>query len=304
MLNVESFVYGYFDEVKIYGNPPTDYNVDCPFCQDGKFHMNISMSKQVVHCWKCGYSGSWIKLVMDVTRQNYHQALGELYDQPKAKDFQRVLGGYMGVKDGIVNTIPDRCLPKDFRSLAGCTDGEAIPFHTYLRKRGVMENDWIRYNLGFAPKTVPGRVIIPIEREYWQGRAIHNWMEPKYLNPKTPARDMLFNPAALERYEEVVICEGAFSAMAVGANAVALIGKQPTQEKVVRLLASQVRSFIIALEPFAFGTMQIVADALHRDGRIVTIWKYDRGDPADPDGSFTEIQYNFKSKMQLLLGKS
>jgi hypothetical protein len=103
-------------------------------------------------------------------------------------------------------------------------------------------------------------------------------------------------------YDEVVICEGAISAMAVGYNAIALIGKEIPDEKLQRLINSSVSTFIIALEKNAWRTIQKLADALHAAGKKVIIWKFTVGDPADPVNDFIEMEYNMKNRIMLSLG--
>jgi hypothetical protein len=190
-------------------------------------------------------------------------------------------------------------LPKDFQLLSMAKSPLATRARRYLRTRGMGGTVWKRHNLGISD-SVGYRVIIPIEKGYWQARRLFSWLEPKYLNPSEPATDILFNAPALEMYDEVVVCEGFFSAIAVGDNAIALIGKEPTKEKMARLISSNASSFIIALEAGAFLSMGKLADALRRAGKQVTIWKYETGDPAD-NNNYEEIPYNLKAKVSMLL---
>jgi hypothetical protein len=240
---------------------------------------------------------------MDSTGLNYYQALGELYHPAKIrsdlkdsveKKLLQLDTGKIIIKYG---------LPEDYTPLSVAEYKD--PLYTrcvgYLRKRGFSPGAWFHYNLGYA-HSIGYRVIIPIEYGYWQGRRIFKWDEPKYLNPDIPSREVLFNSRALNEYNEVVICEGAFSAMAVGYNAIALISKEATKEKMDRLLKSQIESFIIALEPGAYSSMSKLAERLHRNGCKVVLWKYSTGDPADPDGQFEVVEYGLKSKLLFSLG--
>lgn len=307
MLDIEHFLTTHFEDVGTYGNPPTDYKVDCPFCEerigtyDTKGHMNVSMDKQAVHCFRCGYSKSWIGLVMDMTGLPYFRAIGVLYSVPHMTEFESALRSVSKEVDQVIQPLAE--LPKGFKPLAYTRDEVTKPFRMYLRKRGFSEDIWKRYNLGSA-SGVPGRIIIPIEDGYWQGRTIYRWMNPKYMNPKVDARAVIFNSLALSTYNEAVICEGAFSAMAVGLNAVALIGKEPTKEKLQRLVDSNVSKYIIALEPNAFGTMEKLADTLQGEGKEVTIWNFLKGDPAEKDAEYDSLEYGFRAKVLLRMQKS
>lgn len=297
MLDIESFVLRHFDDMQYYGNPPTDYQVNCPFCSnDVHRHLHISMKKRVAHCFKCGYSSSWVGLIMDVTGLPYHLALGELYQRSSMTEFDL---DALFEKEVELVKHRDISLPEDFVPLVECSR-EGYAYKEYMNKRGFNSKFWRRYNIGMA-LSVPNRVIIPIEGDYWQGRAIYKWMSPKYMNPKEDSSEYLFNSIALDTYKEIVICEGAFSAMAVGTNAIALIGKECPQIKLGRLINASVDHYIVALEPGAFPTMYKMMDALIAAGKMVTVWDYNYGDPADPRGSFAEFPYDIKHKVSMML---
>ena len=301
MLSIEEWVGREFTDYRYYNNPPTDIRVDCPFCGDDyKQHLHISIDKQAVHCFRCGYSSSWVGLVMDVTGLPYHLALGELYVTPKIRG---------DIKDEVIARLTrwgqddvylkQFTLPRDFKLLQHAKNKVAKAAKKYLIGRGFGSWYWKRYRLGVA-LTQGLRVIIPIERDYWQARTIYLWDAPKYINPKDKAGDVIFNSSALELYDQVVICEGAFSAMAIGENAVALIGKEPTRSKIKRLMATDVEKYIIALEPNAYDTMRKLADALSRSDKQVEIWAYDDGDPATGD-SYDVLEYDLKTILSLAL---
>ena len=304
MLSIEEWVGREFRDYSEYGNPITDLRVDCPFCGDDyKQHLHISINKQAVHCFRCGHSSSWIGLVMDVTGLPYHLALGELYVTPRIRG---------DIKDEVITRLTrwgqddaylkQFTLPRDFKLLQHARNKVAGAARKYLMGRGFGSWHWKRYRLG-AALTQGLRVVIPIERDYWQARAVYDWITPKYINPKAEARDVIFNSSALELYDTVVICEGAFSAMAVGENAVALIGKEPTRNKIERLMATDVEKYIIALEPDAYGTMRKLADALDRSDKQLEIWAYDVGDPATDD-SYDVLNYDLKTRLSLAMQAS
>jgi hypothetical protein len=304
MLDITGFVYRQFEPVSTYGSPAEDFRVLCPFCgryghsEDIKGHLHIGIYKQAVHCFRCGYSNGWVGFVMDAMGCNYSQALGELYHNPSMADFNRVMKGITEPEEVQQYAVQ---LPADFQLLTEANLKETRPFRKYLINRGFKEPIWSRYGLGIA-ESVPGRIIIPIEFDYWQVRSIYKWVTPKYTNPKSPSSIAIFNSAALEKYDEVAICEGAFSAMAIGENAIALVGKESPKEKLDRIIQSSPSTFILALEPEAFGTMHKLADALLGVGKRVILWKYDFGDPAEKGATFQEIEYSFKSKLALMLG--
>lgn len=308
MYDIEGYITRNFEDYKYYGNPVSDISICCPFCvdrgagdPDTKFHLNVHLDadKQVVHCFRCGYSASWIQFIITYSGVTYWQAIGELYVTPRVRSD---LSEHIKEKftQPIISTSSKSTLPYDFRLLEVSDKTRlAKVAKNYLRRRGFGKAVWKRYSLGIAD-SIGYRVIIPIEDGYWQARALYSYITPKYINPVTEARGVLFNSRALEIYAEVVICEGFFSAISVGDNAIALIGKEPTTEKIRRLVKSSCDVYIIALEANAFNTMQRLADALSRAGKRVSFWVYETGDPADSVPS-SKVSYDLKTKLSMLL---
>jgi hypothetical protein len=309
MFEITTFLYAQFDDIETYGNPATDYKVNCPFCgirsgkDDTKHKLHVGMEKEVVHCFRCGYKAGWIRFVQDVTGCGYHQAIGELYKPPKIREKSFTSET---AKLSVVSADAHRPtvgMPEDFVPL--CEKHAENSNHTlcrkYMRKRGFSKWYWQRYSLG-SSLLVPMRVIIPIEEGYYQARSVVSWQEPKYINPKVEARHFIFNSPALEMYDEVIICEGAFSAMAVGENAIALIAKEYPKEKLQRLLFSSASKFIVALDFGAEDKAVGLADYLMRAGKEVHVWDFkNEKDPAD-GGKYESIDYDgFAAKMRLLM---
>lgn len=299
MFDIEKFLLRQYDVI----DGQSDWRVDCPFCydrvgsEDINKHLYISKHRHVVHCFKCDYKANWIGFVMEVTGLTYWHVVGELYQSARIKDWDSI-----AIEDDIVETsYQELHLPDDFINLRGDRSVTAGMCRRYLKNRGFGVKYIHKYNLGSAASQ-PFRVIIPIEDGYWQGRSIVKWVEPKYLNPTAEAKHVLFNPAALQ-YNEAIVCEGAFSAMAVGDNALALIGKNPVAEKVWRLLNSSVERFIVTVEPEgAMSPMTKLADALVRNGKEVVLWVYKTGDPAENEG-YDIKAYDFKTRLEMALTK-
>ena len=303
MYDIESFVTHHFREYGYYGNPPTDIKVDCPFCEsrgvgeDNKQHLHISLTKDMTHCFRCEYARSWVNFVMDFLGVSYYHALGELLQTNKIRgDVKSEVMNRMVVNGTVYDGTLEFSLPYDFELLDSHNTRLHRVARNYVTKRGFSSDDWKYYQLGVS-QGLGYRVIIPIEDDYWQGRSLHPYIEPKYINPKNPSRFSLFNYKALELYDTIVVCEGAFSAMAVGRNAVAILAKKATKEKAERLLDSKASKFIITVEPGAYRSMGDLAETLYKNNREVMLWKYSKGDPADPDGAFEEMTYDLKAKV-------
>lgn len=306
--DIVGFVERQFDKISYYGSPHTDIRVDCPFCidrvgkDDTKQKLFISIHKPVVHCFRCDYSTTWWKFVRDVLgpKTRYIDIYSELYTEPPVSSFQTVSNKFYTDK-GVKPKVIEFSLPEDFQGLwEEPVTALSNLARNYARKRGFGRSYWIKYHLGVA-MSVGWRLIIPIERDYWQARTLFKGVEPKYRNPKVTSQECIFNVEAMEIYQEVVVCEGAFSAMSVGSNAIALIRKKIVDEQLVRLVKSKVQHFILTIEPDAFKSMDYLANALRLAGKDVTLWTYDEGDPNDTAVPDKIVDYNLRTRVEMLL---
>ena len=313
MRSVDGFLYRHFDDVKHYNG--ADLRVNCPFCvdrygsEDTQYKLYVSDVKETCHCFRCDYAATWTRLVMDVTGCDYIRAVGELYIVPKpllysipsklanlaSKEFTPAQG-VSGQASDIEALQPVSRLPVGATALHGNKLAKLHIAKKYMKKRGFGPKYWKRYNIGY----MDGRIIIPIEGDYWQGRAIFARTVPRFMSPAIPSVALLFNYHVLAKYPEIVVTEGAFSAMAVGDNAVGLVGKNPTREKIERLKQSHAKKFIITLERNAYSMLKL-ADELVAYGRDVEVWEYDGDDDPADWGVPTRSVYDFKKKVVFLL---
>lgn len=311
MYDIASFIDRHFQgDYQEYGSPISDLRVNCPFCEtnygspDDQYKLHISLHLEVCHCFRCDYKASWVKLVMDLCQVTYPKAVGLLYVKPKPVDIDKAVADVYGDKAYTQKVRQPRTsliFPKDYVPILEF--GDPNPYKAYLRKRGFTKAHMTYYRLGVAPSTAPHRVYIPVEGTYYQARAIYPFVEPKYMTPVEDSIDLLFNPVALQIYDEVVITEGCLSAMAVGKNAIALLGANPTQAKIDRLIASRVRHFIITVEEGKEKQMVMLARKLQLYNKRVTMWYYPpEKDPADSQPARVS-DYDLREHVAILLAK-
>jgi len=100
-----------------------------------------------------------------------------------------------------------------------------------------------------------GRLILPVfyrdKLMFWQAReAIGRERSVKYLTPKghTPA-NCLFNIEKAAEYDYVIICEGFFSAIRAGEDAVATFGNKISIRQVELLKENGVKKVILCFDP-------------------------------------------------------
>lgn len=263
----------------------TEAKVCCPFCQtrigraDEKFHLHVSLEKPVAHCFRCDWSGHHLSLVLSVDGTSYHQALLELeHPTPNVSLF-----GIIASPKGLVQGQETASMPEGFLPLMG-VDGSSLleerAAWNYLLKRRSIPVDLIRKHFGWAPGT--HRVWILIDKNWWQGRSIID-AEPKYISPPWPKGDSLWNAVAMQQYGEVVICEGVFSAIAVGDYAIALCGKTMNKLQAQRIVNANPATLELMLDADAIQSMYDMANQLVRAGYRgkLKIRYMESGDPAD-----------------------
>lgn len=241
---------------------------------------------------------------MDIVGCTYAQALGEIYVRPNPAQFENILDSQAPVK---LEAPSDVRLPEGLILLSDKANKlpMLVTARNYMRKRNVMLSHWKAYNVGILPDKMPYRVVIPVEGDYYQARAIFKYMKPRYLGPKVDDSNMLFNAGVLETYDEVVICEGIFSAWAIGNNALALLGSNGNIEgKLERLIDSAVTKFIITVESGAHKKMSMLAHHLASSGKDIELWVYEGDDdPADGKAAYS-LPYDFAANIrQRLTGK-
>jgi len=271
-----------FDNVK---TTDREAKVCCPFCQakigrpDTKHHLHISLEKPVAHCFRCEWSGHHLSLVMSVDGCNYSQALQEIANPSKDISLFDKITSPLGLAKGDVVAS----IPAGFTSLLGINKGTSLEEKAvwfYLHKRRNIPEDLIREHFGWVPGS--NRVWILIDKNWWQGRSIIN-AEPKYISPPWPKGGSLWNAMAMEMCACPIICEGVFSAIAVGDRAMALCGKTMDPLQARRIVEANPMCLELMLDADAVQFMYDMANQLVRAGYRgkLKIRYMEFGDPAD-----------------------
>ena len=232
----------------------SEYLFCCPFCKDSnKKKMSVNIEKNLYKCWICESSSKDIRRI--VRRFGNFVQLGEwdkLTNRTDINDFDNLFAEPIS-DDEIVKPID---LPEGFKSLCnGTTLLDNSPM-TYLRNRGVTEQDILYWKIGYTTEgRYRGRIIIPSfnlngDLNYYVARTFTN-SDFKYLNPPA-SKDVVFNELLLEWDEDLIITEGVFDAMEAGQNAVPLLGSTIRQNsKLFKKIAQNDTPIFFALDPDA-----------------------------------------------------
>ena len=292
----------------------SEIRICCPFCKarvgrpDTGFHMYVNLERPVAHCFRCEWKGHHLSLVISVDGGSYAQALKSIEDAAPDVGLFEKLGSSRGLVQGHeMASMPDGYKPLVVMSLktSPIEDHQEHPEATaawrYLTKRNV-PLDIITRCFGYVPGTM--RVWILIDDNWWQGRLMVAG-DPKYISPPWPKGDSLWNAQALGKYDDIVICEGVFSAIAVGDNAIALCGKTinaPQADRIVQAMGKHT-SITIMMDADAIQNAHDAAEVLMRHGYEggLEIRYMRSGDPAD--GVMGEkVAYDWSTPIKHALG--
>jgi DNA primase len=212
-------------------------------------------------------------------------------------------------------------LPKEFRLISfGKNDTYEKRVISYLSKRGIEENDIVKYNIGYCMTgRYRDRVIIPSydahgKLNYFVARALDTKTKPAYDAPSIKKTDIIGFEYHINFNLPVVLCEGAFDAIAIKRNAIPLFGKTIPKSLMLKLVQSQVKTIYLALDKDALKESYDYAEELMSLGKEVYFLDMEDKDPSQLGFSkMLELLQNAKPmsfediffrKMQMVLYKA
>ena len=192
-----------------------------PFITHHKPKLQVNIQTGKWHCWVSNQGGhNLFQLLKRVgaARQDYQtlsKILGETTFYKSDKDSAGIL---------------DITLPKEFKSLSE-PHNSIIKDHAmlFLKKRGITEQDILRYNLGYCTEgEYQNRIIVPSydsngKLNYFVGRDFYA-STLKYKNPPIP-KDIIGFDLYVNWSLPIILVEGVFDAMSVKSNSIPLFGK-------------------------------------------------------------------------------
>ena len=141
----------------------------------------------------------------------------------------------------------------------------------YLKERGVTVFDIIKYRIGYAEKgSYNGRIIIPSydasgNLNYFVSRIFRDRETMKHKNPAV-SKDIIGFEMFINWSEPIILCEGAFDAIAVKRNAIPLFGKiiQPALQK--KIIEERVKNIYLCLDADALSKAVQIAERFMGEG--------------------------------------
>ena len=223
-----------------------NYAFHCPFCNHRKKKLEINMATNEQghnpwECWVCQTKGRTIRSLLKQLRTPRDEAAEILKYLPKGSQIE-----YKQLS--IIE------MPKEYQPLYSSSQTSVIAnlVKKYLYDRGLNDNDFIKYGIGYCTSgEYGGRVILPSYSEsnrlnYFVGRSYDgNYF--KYKNPEV-SKDIIFFENLINWNAPIILCEGVFDAIAIRRNAIPLLGKNIPNSLYKKIITSKLTDIYIALD--------------------------------------------------------
>ena len=253
-----------------------EYMYWSPFITHHKRKLQINTQTGKWHCWVSNVGGrNFFQLFKKVsaTKEQFDE-LVELVGENK----------FYKVKEEDKKNIVK--LPDDFKPLWNGNDG-IVKRHalTYLYKRGITDEDIIKYNIGYCDSGLySNRIIVPSydsngRLNFFVGRDFYS-SKMKYKNSPT-SKDIIGFDIFINWDEPIILCEGVFDAMAFKRNAIPLFGKTVSKSLQKKIIEFGVKTLYLALDNDAMSDTIKITDMFLSEGIDVKIMVLKDKDPSE-----------------------
>ena len=253
-----------------------EYMYWSPFITHHKRKLQINTQTGKWHCWVSNVGGrNFFQLFKKVsaTKEQFDE-LVELVGENK----------FYKVKEEDKKNIVK--LPDDFKPLWNGNDG-IVKRHalTYLYKRGITDEDIIKYNIGYCDSGLySNRIIVPSydsngRLNFFVGRDFYS-SKMKYKNSPT-SKDIIGFEIFINWDEPIILCEGVFDAMAFKRNAIPLFGKTVPKSLQKKIIEFGVKTLYLALDNDAMSDTIKITEMFLSEGIDVKIMVLKDKDPSE-----------------------
>jgi len=253
----------------------------CPECKHHKLKLEVNLNETSPHfqfyqCWVCGFKGKKLstlfkKLEVDSNKINQLKLLVKTDSRQ-------------------VEVVDDKKveLPKEFISLISqpLNNLSAKKALHYLKSRGLIKEDIIKYNIGYCEfGTFSNMIIIPSydaegNINYFTARNFDKNSSIKYRNPDV-SRDIIGLELFINWNVPITLCEGMFDAIAIKRNVIPLLGKTIQNSLMKKIINSSVKKIYIALDKDAIKQALNFCEILINEGKEVYLVDLNEKDPSN-----------------------
>lgn len=261
-----------------------NYAYHCPFCnhRKPKLEVNVALTgkgENPWHCWVCDIKGKSLESLFKRLKAP-SEKLFEL------RTYTRGESGENQEKstDKRILALPREFIPLYKENEASHTYRQAIH---YITSRGITLEDICKYNIGYCEKgKYANKIIIPSYSKdglinYFIARSFEKDPARKYDAPVCNKNEIIGFENLINWNVPVILCEGAFDAIAAKRNAIPLFGKLiPTALK-AKLNEIQVKTVYLALDNDVLKLTLKYAQELLDLGKEVYLIELEDKDPSE-----------------------
>jgi hypothetical protein len=230
--------------------------------------------KNFWECWVCQTKGQTIRSLLYQLKTPKDQASEILKYLPK--------GSFIEFKGLSIIEIP-----KEYQPLhnASPTSVVANLVKRYLYERGLTDNDFIKYSIGYCTTgEYGGRVIIP---SYSRSNTLNYFVARsydgnyfKYKNPEA-SKDIIFFENFINWDQPIILCEGVFDAIAIKRNVIPILGKSISTSLYKKIITSKVKDIYISLDTDAKNRALEIGEKFLNQGKRVFLIDLPDKDPSE-----------------------
>ena len=257
-----------------------NYTYTCPFCNHRKPKLEINFQENEEglnnwHCWVCNKKGKKLVTLFKAIDAPQHR-IEELASYVKISFHEQA-----NVKQEALS------LPKEYKPLyqADTKQVSVRQALRYLKERNLTKYDIARYGLGYCETgRYKDMIIVPSYDHsgtvnYFVGRNFGP-SPVKYKNPSY-SKDIVPFELLINWESPIILCEGAFDAMAIKRNAIPLLGKTIPQKLLKKIVSSKVSQVFVALDRDAMKQALSYCEKLLDHGKEVFLIDMEEKDPSE-----------------------
>jgi len=262
---------------------------NCPSCNHHKKKLTFNLASQKFQCWVCNYKGHRaFQLLKKAGAPG--AAFGALKKIDKQYNFKQQTKQKV---DANTLQFPQGVTP--IMSSSAILSKHALH---YLNQRGITQQDVVKYDLHYCEQgDLRNMVVIPSYDadgflNYYVGRSFD---KNAYIKHKlaSSTKDIIGFEMYINWDLPVILCEGAFDAMAIKRNAIPLFGKKLSTTLMTKIIKSNVEKIYLALDEDALKDAFNHAETFMSYGKQVYLIEMGDKDPSELGfETFTKLLHN------------
>ena len=249
----------------------------CPSCNHHKKKLTLNLSTQKFQCWVCGYKG-----------HRAFKLLKAVSASPKAYELLKDIDSQYSFRKQTTVKAPSGSLQLPSGVTPIMSSSAILSKHAlhYLNQRGITPQDVVKYDLHYSEQgDLRNMVVIPSYDKdgflnYYVGRSFD---KNAYIKHKlaSSTKDIIGFEMYINWDLPIILCEGAFDAMAIKRNAIPLFGKRISDSLMKQIIESNVEKIYLALDEDAFKDAFKHAETLMGYGKKVYLIEMGDKDPSE-----------------------